>query len=269
MSVSHALNAHLNLAPATKIMVWFGGDDVALLEGQGVCYNVDYGTAATREGSRGNRVELPTQSNNQWFAGVCVSAYAGSPGGRFIEIYVPGSVCNILANTDTVIDTGRLTCEAGGSLAGYFRLTGFPGEGSAVPLQTNDALTATAGLVLAKLEEGGPSFLAEEVDVADNAAIVCMVGGMTKIEGAAIGTGDSTFVLADGTKPGIIKGFYVGTAITSNDFVITVTSGLQMDGTALATLTFNAAAEFSVLRWDGITAGALWVVQVFAGVTEG
>ncbi|GAG19484.1 unnamed protein product, partial [marine sediment metagenome] len=39
--------------------VWFEGT-TALLEGQGVCYNFDYGTApGSADGRRYNRVELP------------------------------------------------------------------------------------------------------------------------------------------------------------------------------------------------------------------
>jgi hypothetical protein len=270
MGASQALNAHIEKAPASPLWVWFTGA-TALLEGQGVCYDFDSGTATAYDGKRINRVELPSQTNNRWFAGVAARPYAASAGGQLIEIYGPGSTCNILSRVSNTLGVGRTTCIAGGTYAGYFDVAGFEGKGSAVALQTVNR-SVTAGKCMARLEEGPESGLIEYVDVVDNDAVVCMVGGVTVVVGAAIGTGDCTFVLADGALPGQKKAFLVGTAVTSNDFVITVTSGIMGNANAdpsgaLSTITMNAANEEVTLVWGGIGSAGVWAVQTFAGAT--
>jgi len=88
--------------------------------------------------------------------------------------------------------------------------------------------------------------------------------GMTILDGTAA-TGGLTYTLADGTIIGQTKGFIVGTAIgASQDLVITVTNGVQIDGaTALATITMNAADEQAILQWNG----AAWQLQSYSGAT--
>jgi len=199
-----AVNAPLGKANKRQAVVWFEGS-TALVEGQGVCYNWDYGTAANNTPDRLNRVEVPTILNAPYFAGVADKAYSAVTGGQLIKINLPGSCCNIASFASTTIGVGRLTFEVGGTYAGYFRDTeGFPGQGSAKPLQTIDR-SGTAGTCLAWLEDGPQSGGIERVAVADDAAIVCMVGGVTMITGGAITTGDSTFALVQGTYEGQIR----------------------------------------------------------------
>jgi hypothetical protein len=214
-----------------------------------------------------NRVEVPAILNAPYFAGVAAAAYSAVTGGQMIEIWLPGSLCNILSYASTTIGVGRLTFEVGGTYAGYFRDTeGFAGQGSCTPMQTVDR-SSTAGNCLAMLETGPQSGGIERVAVADNAAIVCMVGGVTMLTGGAIGTGDSTFALVQGTYEGQLKKFYVRTAITGNNFVCTpATNGIQLDGsTALDTITMNAADETITLKF----ASGIWVTQGLTGATEG
>ncbi len=262
---SASINAPLKQAQGEKSMVWFGGS-TALVVGQAVCFNWDYGTASAASGERMNRVEVPTILNAPYFAGVAVCAYAASTGGRMIEIYLPGSLCDIASKASTTIGVGRLTFEVGGTFAGYFRDTeGFPGEGSCTPLQTIDR-SSTAGTCLAMLETGVQSGGIERVLVVASSAIVCMVGGVTMLTGASIG-GNSTFAIVQGTYESQLKKFYVRTAITTNNFVATPdTNGIQLDGsTALATITMNAADETITLKF----ASDIWVTQGLAGATEG
>lgn len=126
--------------------VWYEGTD-ALLEGEGVCYNTNYGTATARDGRRCNRVERPSTSNNMAFAGVAARDYAASSVGQFIEINVPGSKgVNVALGANTVIDTGMLTFTAGasGSHRGRFVKTGMWGRGSIIPRQTVTALVQSS-----------------------------------------------------------------------------------------------------------------------------
>jgi hypothetical protein len=121
--------------------VWYEGTD-ALLEGEAVCYNTNYGTATSRDGQRCNRVERPTSSNNKAFAGVAARNYAASSTGRFVEIYCPGSKGIYIAlGANTVIDTDFLTFTVGtAGEAGRFVRQGYRGRGSAYIRQTVTAL---------------------------------------------------------------------------------------------------------------------------------
>lgn len=260
-----SVNAPIKQGPVRVGWVWFEGA-TALSEGQGVCYNWDYGTASAADGRRFNRVELPSQTNARYFAGVAARDYVARSGGQFIEIYLPGSICNVLSKASTTIGVGRITCEVGGTYAGYFRYAGFPGEGSAVPLQTVDRST-TAGKCFAKLELGEPSGLVEDITVVDDTAFTAMVGGATYFTTAVdLASGDATFTLADSTLPGLQKAFVCQAAMTTNDIVVTVTSGLQADGsTALATISLDADLEEAVLQWDAFDTNGRWVVQHSVG----
>ena len=115
--------------------VWFEGS-VALVKGQGLCGNQDYGTAADQDERRDTYVELPAIGNELWFAGVAARDYSAKTGGQMVEIYEPGSVCQIALGTDVVVGAGIVTCSAGLGDPGRFGSAGFPGRGSAVPLQT-------------------------------------------------------------------------------------------------------------------------------------
>jgi len=115
--------------------VWFTGA-VALDKGQGLCYDRDYGTPADADERRDKYVALPSQSNNRDFAGVTAKAYTADAPGQWIEIYEPGSVCEVAVGVDTVVNSTILTCSAGVADAGRFRGPGFLGRGSALALQT-------------------------------------------------------------------------------------------------------------------------------------
>lgn len=249
-------NAYIDKGRQVSEWVWYGGTG-ALAEGAAVCYNYDYGTSTTREPSRFNRVANPSTTNAQYFAGVAGRAYTAVSTGQLIEIYRPGSVCNILVAVSTVIGTGLLTFDVTTAAVGQFRYAGLPGAGSAIPLQTT-TYVATAQLCLALLQEGPPSGGVEVVALVDNDAIgTLMIGGTTLITGSTIGTGNCTYTLANGTQQGLRKKFGVITAdITTSDFVITVTAGRTpaLADSALATITFTNAASINTqctLEWTG------------------
>jgi len=264
--VSQAINAPEKLGRVFSEWVWFE-DATALKEGQAVCYNVDYGTAANEDARRFNRVETPSTSNNLWFAGVAARAYAADTGGQLIEIYKPGSVCNIYVAVSTVLNQGLLTFDVTTAVAGQFLREGMPGAGSAIPMQTT-TYSATAQSCLALLLEGPQSGGIELVALAGGSAFVAMVGGTTQCTGYAAAT-DATETIIDGLIPGLRKKIVVkGTAISGGGaMILTIDNndGIMLDGTALATLTYTNAAigAGSTIVWkDGSwrhVDGAGWV----------
>ena len=139
--------------------VFFTGS-TALKKGMGLCYDFDYtgsgtGQAATDPApERDWRVELPSLTNNQWFAGVAATDYPAQSGGQYIEIHEPGSVCELAIISACTVASTRLTCIAGGIAAGYWYAGGFDGEGSAMALETTDTPSASilAGVLLASMD---------------------------------------------------------------------------------------------------------------------
>jgi hypothetical protein len=117
--------------------VWYEGTD-AVKQGEALCYNTDYGTAADFDGRRCNRVERPSTSNNMAFAGVAERDYSAKNAGQRIRIAVPGSKgVPIALGVNSVIGTGLLTFSVGTGGLGRFVKAGLPGRGSAIPRQTN------------------------------------------------------------------------------------------------------------------------------------
>ena len=125
--------------------VFFSGS-TALVRGQGVCYVRDYTSSASGETAtdpctwRDKRVAVPSTSNNRWFAGVATQNYAAKTGGRYIEIYLPGSVCEIAPGLTTTVGVTRLTCSCGAGDAGMWTWEGFPGRGTALALETDTVI---------------------------------------------------------------------------------------------------------------------------------
>lgn len=255
---SHAINAYEKQARTFSEWVWYE-TNAALSEGEAVCYNWDYGTDTDADGRRLNRVETPSTTNAQWFAGVAARDYTAKSTGQLIEINNPGSVCNILCgkDTNTVVGVGLLTFDVTTGFKGEFRYAGLPGAGSAQPLQTTTGDASLPGLCLALLQVGPQSGGVEVVPlVANNAIGTLMIGGTTLITGSAIAGGSCTYILADPTVviDGLRKRFDVITAeITTSDFVITVTTGRLSDATALQTITWTAGQTHIgfgvVLQW--------------------
>ena len=267
---SHALNGYEKQESVISEEVWFEGV-TALLEGQAVCYNFDYGTATDKDGRRCNRVEVPSILNARFFAGVCAEKHAASATGQLIRIYKPGSWCNVLGistASDTVIGVGRLTFEITAAVAtnGTFRYSGLEGEGSCIPMQTVNV--SESQLIFARLDAPGrPSGGVQTVQTVDNTAFVAMVGGTTYLVGHAAAGGDATFALVQGTYEGQRKKFAMITTAMSggNTVVITpATDGLTIAGGALDTITLDAVSEIISLEYFA----GRWATQGLTGATE-
>lgn len=140
---NHDNAKHISEARKIKRKVFFQGTaDTVFSVGQGVCYNRDYGTATTKEGRRDNYVEVPSKTNNRCFAGVLDhNVTMPSTGGTWVTINEPGSVCEVALGIDTVVNTGLITCLAGGGdNTAVFADAGFKGRGSAIPMETVTAV---------------------------------------------------------------------------------------------------------------------------------
>lgn len=250
--------------------IWFDGSG-SLEKGQGLCYNrtvvtSETGeTAADKNGKRDKTVSLPSAANCLAFAGVTDQSYTAKTGGQWIIINEPGSVCEIYTG-ETSLALGfetMLICTITASNPGYFYAAGASkGKGNARLLSTVSA----AGTCLAELMTGEESGLVEVIKpVAAGGAITLSKCGTTLIDGSLVSAAHCTNTLANGTFIGQRKRIKVSVLIgASKNFVLTVTSGVQLDGaTALASITFNAANEESELEWMG----PHWKVIANAGAT--
>ncbi len=152
-----SINGPLDLPQQKKAEVWFEGTGTAqtVYQGQGVCYNSDYGTATASTPARYNRVELPASGNKTHFAGVLESNYTIPATGRLVTILLPGSVCTIrlAAGQSTTIGVTAVECTY---TAGTWKTASNAGKGVAIALQTITGSGAVQNC-LAVLEEGLPS----------------------------------------------------------------------------------------------------------------
>ena len=141
MAITKNLARFGNQAPGLKYSVWFTGS-TALHKGMGVNYDLDVYDSGSGEavtdpwGRRGNLVAVPDNTNNLAFAGVTTQAYKAKTGGQRIDIYLPGSICQVAVGRPTTINSTRLTCSVNSADAGRFTLPGFQGRGTAMALES-------------------------------------------------------------------------------------------------------------------------------------
>jgi len=126
----------------TKEVIFVGTASTDFSAGIWFCYNVDYGTATTAEGSRMTRVEVPSLTNAHHVAGVSLHSFkTNADGYAKIQIAEPGSTCYVKCAEDTVIDSTRLSfLVAGGNNSSKAVALGFSGRGNAIALETNTTL---------------------------------------------------------------------------------------------------------------------------------
>ena len=213
-----------------KSLVWYSGSDT-VEQGEGLCYDTDYGTATSATASRCNRVERPTASNNKAFAGVASQRYLARTGGQFVEIYEPGSkAVPVALAVDTTIDTGILTFTVAGRYnvgvstglkteAGRFYTGKFRGRGSAIPRQTVTALLEASTTGAWSLATDGET--------------------LTVVATAGLAAGDTVVLLGgadDGT--GTIKpGKYEIASITSATVLVLTASAVDVTPAGALTCT--------------------------------
>lgn len=249
--------------------------DTAIDKGYGVCYDRDYGTATVAEALRDKRVSLPSNTNNNSFAGVASRNYSAKTSGQWIEIYEPGSVAEVYVDaTVTIGDNTYVTCQIAGGGSGTFDVAhlGFPGRGTAKVMQSRTA----AGLILAYLEDGPESGLIETLTPTAGGATTAMPTGVT-LYAASTPASDATVTVANGTIIGQQKlHLCIGTQ-TTNDVMIQPTSNNikamvtdPLDTTLaitdfkslnVASVELDAANEFADLVWNG----TFWILRSYVG----
>lgn len=233
----------------------------SVTKGYGVVYNhtsTDASAVTVQDLARGKYVSAPTTTLCTNFAGVVMESKSKT--GQ-VTIAEPGSDVEIYVGETTATAKQIVYCDCGDN-AGKWYLKGYgKGRGAAILLENVDA----AGLFHARLLDGPEFGLVQKVATGTSGAVTLSTEGVSLIDSSAA-TGGLTNTLADGTYFGQKKGYYV-TAVhgTPQDLVVTVTSGLQNDGSnsALATITLNAANEYAFLEW----VGTKWQLLSYGGAT--
>lgn len=246
-------------ARAFKRRVYFTGS-TALVKGQGVCYDRDYtgSGAGNSVGARDYMVELPSISNNLWFAGVTAKAYAAVAGGQWIEIYEPGSVCEIaLAGLGTLIGSTMLTCMTTNGVAGRFGRAGFPGRGSALALATKSAGGSAA-------DSPATEIYAEDFTVADHK--INVVDIHQKVQ-----AGDTAVVLCGAEDDGGagITAYATTVASTGSNYVI-LTNDPETENAHVSVTFFRGNPRVMALLLDGEESGLTQYTAAYSntGITE-
>ena len=254
---------YIRQARTMKRIVFFTGS-TALAKGMGVCYVSDYTT--TKAGDlatdacplRDRNVAIPSTTNNMSFAGVTAKDYLAVSGGQLIEIFEPGSVCDVAIGSPTTINATVLSCLVSGDPGRFSILQGLPGRGSAIALQTK---AAGAGPVLASSLDG---------------TAVCSADGLTITKTALFTNavvGDRVIVLGGGlaTTPGTISttpGVYTIATRTSADAVILSAACATAANTINALVIGSANPTVLCRLFDGPESGLVqWIQPVGGAIT--
>jgi hypothetical protein len=198
----------------------------------------------------------------------CALALQTNASGVLGESIDGTAVVNGTAVTDTGLFTGAAAGDylvimasataagAAGATAGVYTISSVTDTANAVlTTSASSAASEFAGYVvsgnptcLAYLYDGEETGGIEWIECLDNAASQSMVGGFTHIiGGVTLGTGDATATLADGTYIGEKKGFRLAGALTTSDYVLTVTTAQDA-----GVYGFDADGDELILEWAGV-----------------
>ena len=206
--------------------------------------------------------------------GVATGVYSSSTGLTTVTLPGAGTALGYLT-TAVDADNYELTV-VGGAVAGTgHATTGRATEGVYPVVQATgaDTFTVTGNtgdaamttfltkinlLKLVYLEDGEESGLSEYVTpkVSTASQFVLAQGGITFVVGGLELAGDCTAILADpitigGLGDGARKAIQALGTLTTSSYLVTVTSGLKLAGSALTNLDFLTAGDFSMLVWHG------------------
>lgn len=281
MPITQAVHGQ-GTSPTFTRRVYYTGSDT-LYEGYALCYNFDardvtgenltlsQADSLTDTPARRIQVEKPSVNNSFHFAGTVSNKSSGFTGPGFVEINMPGSVCNIYAaaNCDhegsSGVQSGQILSFSPGSY--LFTYAGMPGAGSAVILGDVDRSSAN-GLVMAELMTGVSSGGVQTIVSTDMSAggTVSAGGsiltakitnfGVTQVGVTAGATADITYTqTGDGTYIGQQKVYKLVNALSSNDFAVTISQCVRTISNGISTgdVTFDldGAGETLVCNWIG------------------
>lgn len=173
--MNHSLNAPAIAENRIPEFVWYDGTD-ALVKGEGMCYDITRGVSTSKDGSRGNYVVKPDGNTNQQFAGVVARNYSAQSTGQLVEIYNPGSICEVAIGIDCTLGGDVITCMANG--VPRFAGNGKLGRGSAVPLQTSDEIVLRSIDGSDTLSSDGKTLLCDTTNIEAGDKVV-FLGGVT------------------------------------------------------------------------------------------
>ena len=128
----------------------------------------------------------------------------------------------------------------------------------------------TYSCVLCQTMDGPESGLQETISPQDNVAAQSMVGGASYLCWGYTVTADSSATLAAGMVNGQRKLFGCLGTSGSQDWVLTITSGIDnTDGGNCASITFDTAADFLLMEWNGMFTGSAgqWQSVAWRAVT--
>lgn len=257
-------NIHFRDQPRViKRTVFFEGDG-AVKQGVGLCYNPNVVTTASGQtasdswGRRMASVDVPSNTNNNFFAGVAAFDYTARTGGQEIAIYEPGSTCQVAIGMDTVIETTRMVCSAGtavttaghqiGDAGRFSQAAKLPGRGVALALQTN-----TSGRIGEGVEKGG-ALTGSGLILTDTGQFASSVAG------------DSVYIYAG--EPDVTAAEYIIASVTSDDVVVLTTAAASSDELCSY---YTQSGNQTVLAYlfDGEESGLCeWVSIVTAVATQ-
>jgi hypothetical protein len=232
-----------------KRRVKYTGTD-ALEVGYLLCYDRDYGTAASSDMTRAWNVEKPATANLNWFAGICQTKLTAGPG--FVDIIVPigGPLTEVWSDQNCTLGTTKLAVKNASYAAGAASETTVT-IGTA--FQTVDR-SGTDGLVLTQLR---PASTADTDVMGVVASIDDDMGGTTG------GTEQLTFTSSaiDDDSGGTTGGTEQLNPVQGSGYSAAVTSAINDNFAVLA-------AEFNQLRTDVANLGAVTSTQINAIISS-
>ena len=259
----------------------------AVSAGYPVCYdfdnvntyqNITDATIAlsTAADSRRICVEKPAYDNNLHFAGVIAKDYPADTSGQWIEIFPPGSICNIKLAASIADAAPLVTAVAAASRntgqiltfgvnKWYFKKAGFPGTGSATILQ----LMSGANLCMAELQTGPQSGGYQEYlnySGAVNASTVASVitrGGVTEVVSVIDGTAHGGAQSITASHLSLTAGDYIGqqklirvtttVAYSEGYLIISIAEAMQLHQATLPTATTVITAPVPIVAANQVS----------------
>ena len=251
-------------------------------------------TLSTAADSRRLVVEKPSVYNNLHFAGVLADNYTANTGGQWVQIYPPGSICNIKLAASVAdvhpevsasgLNSGQILTFGVGKW--YFKKAGLPGTGSATVLQNMSA----ANLCMAELQTGPQSGGYQEytcytgvvnATLAQSARALTR-GGVTEVVSVIDGTNISAqsisanhYSLSAGDYVGqqklikmttsacfsegyLVVSIALATQVTATCIVVASAIGATITARAVtATFSANSANSYLYTKWNGLA----WEIQ--------